>query len=72
MKKISKIADKVMGKRQLRGSVPNFKSKALAVQKLKGKENCKNEHRETANFLYNFAQKTNAIKQSEFLLGIHC
>ena len=43
--------------------MPNFKTKALAVQKLKGKENCENEHRETASFMYNFVQKTNASKQ---------
>ena len=30
--------------------MPNFKTKALAVQKLKGKENCENEPRETASF----------------------
>ena len=38
----------------------NFKTTALAVQKLKGKENCENEHWETASFMYNFIQKTNA------------
>ena len=43
--------------------MPNFKTKALAVRKLKGKENCENEHRETARFMYNFVQKTNATKQ---------
>ena len=43
--------------------MPNFKALVLAVQKLKGKENCKNEHVETANFLYNFVQKTNATEQ---------
>ena len=48
-KKISKIANKVLEKRQLRGSVPNFKARTLAVYKLKGKENCENEHRETAS-----------------------
>ena len=48
-RKISKIANKVLDKRWLRGSVPNFKTKALAVRKLKGKENCENELRETAN-----------------------
>ena len=41
----------------------NFKTKASAVRKLKGKENCENEHRETASFMYNFVQKTNATKQ---------
>ena len=40
--------------------MPNFKTRALAFQKLKGKENCENEHRETASFMYNFVQKTNA------------
>ena len=59
-KKISKIANTVLEKRQRRGSVPNFKTSALAVWKLKGKENCENEHRETASFMYNFVQKTNA------------
>ena len=59
----TKIANKVLEKRQLRESVPNFKTKALAVQKLKGKEKCENEHRETASFMYNFVQKTNATKQ---------
>ena len=58
-----KIANKVLEKRQLRRSVPNFKTKALAVWKLKGKENWENEHRETASFIYNFVQKTNATKQ---------
>ena len=51
-----------MEKRQLKRSVPNFKTKALAVRKLKGKENCENERRETASFMYNFVQKTNATK----------
>ena len=51
---ISKIANTVLEKRQLRGSVPNFKTKALAVRKLKGKEICENERRETASFMYNF------------------
>ena len=60
---LSKIANRILEKRQRRGSVPNFKTKALAVQKLKGKENCENEHRETASFMYNFGQKTNATKQ---------
>ena len=62
-KKISKIANKVLEKRQRRESVPIFKSKAFAVRKLKGKENWENEHRETASFMYNFVQKTNATKQ---------
>ena len=62
-KKISKIANKLLEKRQRRGSVPNFKTRALAVWKLKGKENCENEHRETASFMYNFVQKTNATVQ---------
>ena len=61
--KISKVANKVLEKRQRRGRVPNFKTKALAVWKLQGKENCENEHRETASFMYNFVQKTNATKQ---------
>ena len=52
-----------MEKRRPRGSWPNFKSKAFAVRKLKGKENCENEHRETASFMYNFVQKTNATKK---------
>ena len=52
-----------MEKRSLRGSGPNFKTKALAVGKLKGKENCENEHRETASFMHDFEQKTNATKQ---------
>ena len=46
----------VLEKRQLRGSVPSFKTKAWVVQKLKEKENCENEHRETASFMYNFVQ----------------
>ena len=62
-KKISKIANKILEKRQRRGSVPNFKTRTLAVWKLKGKENCESEHRETASFMYNFVQKTNATKQ---------
>ena len=53
-KSLTKIANKVLERRQLRGSLPNFKTKALAIQKLKGKENCENEHRETDRFLYNF------------------
>ena len=55
--KIWKIANKLLEKRQLKGRVPNFKTKASAVRKLKGKENCENEHRETASFMYNFVQK---------------
>ena len=62
-KKISKIANKVLEKRQRRQSVPNFKTRALAVWKLKGKENCENEHREMASFMYNLVQKTNATVQ---------
>ena len=58
-----KIANKILEKRPLRGSVPNFKTNALAVRNLKGKENCENEHRETASFMYNFVQKSNATKQ---------
>ena len=61
--KILKIANNLLESRQLRGVEPNFKTKALAVRKLKGKENCENEHRETASFMYNFVQKTNATKQ---------
>ena len=60
--KISKIANRVLEQRQLRRSVPNFKTKASAVRKLKGKGNCENEHRETASFMHNFVQKTNATK----------
>ena len=60
MKKISKIADMVLEKRWERGSGPNFKTKASAVRKLKGKENWENGHREKANFMYNFVQKANA------------
>ena len=45
------------------GSGPNFKTKASAVQKLKGKENWENKHREKANFMYNFVQKANATRQ---------
>ena len=57
------MANKVLEKRPLRGSVPTFKTKALAVRKLKRKENCESEHRETASLMYNFVQKTNATKQ---------
>ena len=39
---------------------------ALAIWKLKGKENCENEHRETASFMYNFVQKTNATVPCNF------
>ena len=53
----------MLEKRPLRGSVPNFKTNALADWKLKGRENCENEHRETASFMYNVVQKTNATKQ---------
>ena len=49
-KKIKK-ANKVLEKRQLRRSTPNLKTKASAIRKLKGKENCENEHRETANYM---------------------
>ena len=62
-KKISKITDEVSEKRQLRGSVPNFKALTSAIQKLKGKENCENEHVETANFINNFEQKCKATQQ---------
>ena len=62
-KKISKIANKVLEKRQRRGSVLNFKTRALVVWTLKGKQNCENEHRETASFMCNFVQKTNATVQ---------
>ena len=58
-KTISKLAYAVLERRQPRGSVPNFKTMVPAVQKLKGKENCQDKHRQTANFMYNFAQKTN-------------
>ena len=57
---ISKIADKVLEKRWERESEPNFETKASAVRKLKGKENWESEHREKANFMYNFVQKANA------------
>ena len=36
--KISKFANNILERRQLRGSVPNFKTKALAIRKLKGNE----------------------------------
>ena len=36
----------MLEKRSLRRSGPNFKTKTLTVGKLKGKENCENEHRE--------------------------
>ena len=48
--------------------MPNFKTNALAVQKLKGKENCENEHRETACFMHNFVQKTNATRNFDGIL----
>ena len=44
-KKISKLANKVLEKRQRRESVPYYKTRALAIWKLKGKENSENEHR---------------------------
>ena len=43
------MANQVLEKRPQRGSVPNFKTNALADRKLKGKENCENEHREMAS-----------------------
>ena len=46
----------------------NFKTNALAVQKIKGKENCENEHWETASFMYNFVQKTNATSNFDGIL----
>ena len=48
--------------------MPNFKTNALAVQKLKGKESYENEHRETASFMYNFVQKTNATSNFDGIL----
>ena len=50
--KIPKIAYNVLEKRPLRGSVPNIKTKALAIRKLKGKEKSENEHTDTASFMY--------------------
>ena len=47
-----------VGEKMIERKFANFKTKALAVRKLKGKENCENEHRETAIFMYNFVQKT--------------
>ena len=41
----------------------NFKTKASAIRKLKGKENWENKQREKANFMYTFVQKGNATKQ---------
>ena len=38
-RQMSKIANKLLEKGQLRGNVPNFRTKALAIPKLKGKEN---------------------------------
>ena len=58
-KRKSNIANKVLEKKQWRGSLPNCKTKALAFGKFKGKENCENAYREKANF----AQKTNATEQ---------
>ena len=52
-----------MERRPLRGGVPNFKTKELVVRKLKGKEDCENENREAAGFMYNFILKTNATNQ---------
>ena len=43
----------------------------ISRSKVQGKKNCKNEHRETANFIYNFVQKTNATKQLFFLMGYY-
>ena len=43
--------------------MPNFKTKGLAVRKLKEEENCENERREKASFVYNFVQKSNATEQ---------
>ena len=52
-KMITKIANSVLEKRQLRRNVPIFETKAVAVRKLKGKE----EHRETANLMCDFYRK---------------
>ena len=43
--------------------MPNFKTKAFAVRKLKEEEICENEPREMAIFVYNFVQKTNATER---------
>ena len=48
--KISKLTNKVLEKRQLRESVPDFKTKALAIRTFEGKEKCENEHRENEPF----------------------
>ena len=66
---LSQSANKVLEKKkQRRKSVPNFKTKAFAVRKLKEEEKCENEHREKAIFVYNFVQKTNATER----LWWHC
>ena len=63
MKRDIEITNTALEKRQLRGSVPNFKALTLAVQKVQGKETCENVHVETANFMYNFVRKSNATEQ---------
>ena len=62
-KKISKIANKELEKRQLIESVANFKTKALAVRKLKRKRKLWRWTQKNGPFMYNFVQKTNATKQ---------
>ena len=56
----------VLEKNRLKGSVSNFKTEALAVRKLKGNENCENEHMQrNGHFcVHFFAQKT--IQLSNF------
>ena len=47
----------------IEGKWTKFKDQGFSRSKLKGKENWENEHREKANFMYNFVQKANATKQ---------
>ena len=58
---IENFADSFFGKQQMK-NVPNFKTKALAIQRLKGKENCESERRRTATLIQHFVQKSNATK----------
>ena len=57
---ITKIANKVLEERPLRESVPDFETKALAVRKSKGKENCE-MNKEKRPLIYNFVLKTKQL-----------
>ena len=49
--------------------MPDFKRKALAAQKLKRKEHCKNEHRETANLCRTLRTKPKQLSNFDGILN---